>query len=85
MVISLLLVNVLTRRDGWRLKRLLRIISFASCHYERGVFGSGTCPLFVLGTLQHLTFGIGSLVVHPFLAIYDTLTSLRLLSGHLLW
>ena len=31
-VISLLLVNILTRCDGWRLKSLLRIISFACNH-----------------------------------------------------
>jgi hypothetical protein len=41
--------------------------------------------MFVLGGVHHVNFGIGSLVTHPFLAIDDTLTSLRLLSGHLLW
>lgn len=83
-VISLLLVNILARCDCWSLKSLLSIISFA-CYHERSIFGSATSPLFVLRGVHHVNFGIGSLVIHPFLAIDDTLTSLRLLSGHLLW
>ena len=84
MVISLLLVNILACCDCWSLKSLLSIISFA-CYHERSIFGSATSPQFVLGGVHHVNFGIGSLIIHPFLAIDDTLTSLRLLSGHLLW